>query len=70
LNPLKLVTGGVDGARSNMRNVVVGVFASTLPDGQHGFYILARIIGTNKSRGSAEDMIDPKCALDDAVRQG
>ncbi|MDL2397559.1 CDP-diacylglycerol diphosphatase [Rhizobium mayense] len=61
LNPLKLVADGVDGARSNMQNVVVGVFGSTLPDGQHGFYILARIIGANKFRGSAEDMIDPKC---------
>ncbi|MDL2408924.1 CDP-diacylglycerol diphosphatase [Rhizobium calliandrae] len=61
LNPLRLVADGVDGARSNMQNVVVGVFGSTLPDGQHGFYILARIIGANKYRGSAEDMIDPKC---------
>ena len=63
LNPLKVVADGVDGARSNMKNLVVGVFSSTLPDGQHGFYILARIIGANKSRGSAEDMIDPKCEL-------
>lgn len=63
LNPLKTVADGVDGARSNMENVVVGVFGATLPDGQHGFYILARINGTNKSRGSAEDMIDPKCQL-------
>ncbi|MBB5575435.1 MULTISPECIES: CDP-diacylglycerol diphosphatase [Rhizobium] len=63
LNPLKAVADGVAGARSNMKNVVVGVFGSTLPDGQHGFYILARIIGANKSRGSAEDMIDPKCQL-------
>jgi CDP-diacylglycerol pyrophosphatase len=61
LNPLTLVADGVDGARSNMENVVVGVFGSTLPDGQHGFYILARMMGANKSRGSAEDMIDPKC---------
>lgn len=61
LNPLKVVADGVDGARSNMRNVVVGVFGSTLPDGRHGFYILARIIGASKARGSAEDMIDPKC---------
>lgn len=61
LNPLQVVADGVDGARSNMRNVVVGVFGSTLPDGQHGFYILARIIGAKKVRGSAEDMIDPKC---------
>jgi CDP-diacylglycerol pyrophosphatase len=63
LNPLKAVADGVDGARSNMENVVVGVFASTSPDGQHGFYILARVSGANKSRGSAEDMIDPKCQL-------
>ena len=64
LNPLTAVADGVDGARSNMKNVVVGVFGSTLPDGQHGFYILARIIGANKSHGgSAEDMIDPKCQL-------
>jgi len=63
LNPLKLVADGVDGARSDMKDVVVGVFGSTLPDGQHGFYILARIMGANKSRGSAEDMIDPKCQL-------
>ena len=63
LNPLKVVADGVDGARSNMKNLVVGVFSSTLPNGQHGFYILARIIGANKSRGSAEDMIDPKCEL-------
>jgi CDP-diacylglycerol pyrophosphatase len=63
LNPLKAVADGVGGARSNMKNVVVGVFGATLPDGQHGFYILARIIGANKSRGSAEDMIDPKCQL-------
>ncbi|WFU09188.1 CDP-diacylglycerol diphosphatase [Rhizobium sp. CB3090] len=69
LNPLKLVADGVDGARSNMKNVVVGVFGSTLPDGQHGFYILARIMGANKSRGSAEDMIDPKCASDDPAQQ-
>ncbi|MDE1994632.1 MAG: CDP-diacylglycerol diphosphatase [Rhizobiaceae bacterium] len=69
LNPLKLVADGVDGARSNMKNVVVGVFGSTLPDGQHGFYILARIMGVNKARGSAEDMIDPKCqSLDASVR--
>ncbi|AYG59581.1 CDP-diacylglycerol diphosphatase [Rhizobium jaguaris] len=61
LNPLKLVADGLDGARSNMKDVVVGVFGSTLPDGQHGFYILARIVGANKFRGSAEDMIDPKC---------
>ena len=70
LNPLKLVADGVDGARSNMKNVVVGVFGSTTPDGQHGFYILARIMGANKVRGSAEDMIDPKCASDDPARQG
>ncbi|WP_271023492.1 CDP-diacylglycerol diphosphatase [Rhizobium sp. RCAM05973] len=63
LNPLKVVADGVDGARSNMKNVVVGVFGSTLSDGRHGFYILARIIGANKSHGSAEDMIDPKCQL-------
>ncbi|AVA22094.1 MULTISPECIES: CDP-diacylglycerol diphosphatase [unclassified Rhizobium] len=63
LNPLKLVADGVEGARSNMKNVVVGVFGATLPDGQHGFYILARIIGANKSLGSAEDMIDPKCQV-------
>jgi CDP-diacylglycerol pyrophosphatase len=63
VNPLKVVADGVDGARSNMKNVVVGVFGSTLPDGQHGFYILARTIGASKSRGSAEDMIDPKCQL-------
>ncbi len=63
LNPLKLVADGVDGARSNMKNLVVGVFSSTLPDGQHGFYILARIRGANKVHGSAEDMIDPKCQL-------
>lgn len=63
LNPLKVVADGVDGARSNMENVVVGVFGTTLPDGQHGFYILARINGASKSRGSAEDMIDPKCQL-------
>ena len=44
-----------------MKNVVVGVLGATLPDGQHGFYILARIIGANKSRGSAEDMLDPNC---------
>ncbi|MBB4567670.1 CDP-diacylglycerol diphosphatase [Rhizobium leucaenae] len=69
LNPLKLVADGVDGARSNMKNLVVGVFGSTLPDGQHGFYILARIMGANKSRGSAEDMIDPKCAPDDLAQQ-
>ncbi len=68
LNPLKLVADGVDGARSNMENVVVGVFGSTSPDGQHGFYILARIMGANKVRGSAEDMIDPRCALEDAAR--
>ncbi len=63
LNPLKLVADGVDGARSNMKNLVVGVFSATLPDGQHGFYILARIRGANKFHGSAEDMIDPKCRL-------
>ncbi|MBN8952251.1 MULTISPECIES: CDP-diacylglycerol diphosphatase [unclassified Rhizobium] len=63
LNPLKLVADGVDGARSNMENVVVGVFGSKLPDGRHGFYILARINEAHKSRGSAEDMIDPKCEL-------
>ncbi|MFK0162648.1 CDP-diacylglycerol diphosphatase [Rhizobium sp. NPDC090279] len=63
MNPLKLVADGVAGARSNMENVVVGVFSSTSADGQHGFYILARIMGENKSRGSAEDMIDPKCTL-------
>lgn len=61
LNPLKLVADGLQGARSDMENVVVGVFGSTLPDGQRGFYILARIMGENKSHGSAEDMIDPKC---------
>ncbi|NLS18433.1 CDP-diacylglycerol diphosphatase [Rhizobium sp. P40RR-XXII] len=70
LNPLKLVADGVDGARSNMENVVVGVFGSTLPDGEHGFYILARIMGENKARGSAEDMIDPKCAANGQARQG
>lgn len=73
LNPFKLVAGGVDGARSNMRNVVVGVFASTLPDGEQGFYILARVRGASKVRGSAEDMIDPKCVqgdVDDAAKQG
>jgi CDP-diacylglycerol pyrophosphatase len=63
LNPLEAVADGVDGARSHMKNVVVGVFGSTSPSGQHGFYILARIIGANRSRGSAEDMIDPKCEL-------
>lgn len=63
LNPFKVVAEGVDGARSNMNNAVVGVFGATLPDGQHGFYILARINGANKSRVSAEDMIDPKCQL-------
>ncbi|WP_240535345.1 CDP-diacylglycerol diphosphatase [Rhizobium freirei] len=68
LNPLKVVADGVEGARTNMENVVVGVFGSTLPDGQRGFYILARINGANKSRGSAEDMIDPKCTLEDAAR--
>ncbi|WP_245458955.1 CDP-diacylglycerol diphosphatase [Rhizobium sp. CCGE531] len=68
LNPLKLVADGVDGARANMENVVVGVFGSTSPDGQHGFYILARVMGENKSRGSAEDMIDPKCTVEDASR--
>ncbi|TCR73194.1 CDP-diacylglycerol diphosphatase [Rhizobium sp. BK376] len=61
LNPLKAVADGVDGALSNMKNVVIGVFASTLPDDQQGFYILARLIGASKSRGSAEDMIDPSC---------
>jgi CDP-diacylglycerol pyrophosphatase len=61
LNPLQAVADGVDGARANMKNVVVGVFGSTLPSGQHGFYVLARIIGASKARGSAEDMIDPKC---------
>ncbi|WP_459456010.1 CDP-diacylglycerol diphosphatase [Rhizobium sp. No.120] len=63
LNPLQLVADGVDGARSKMENVVVGVFGAVLPDGQHGFYILARINEARKSRGSAEDMIDPKCRL-------
>jgi CDP-diacylglycerol pyrophosphatase len=59
LNPLKVVAEGVDGARANMKNVVVGVFRST--GGQKGFYILARVIGASKARGSAEDMIDPTC---------
>ncbi len=68
LNPLKLVADDVEGTRSNMENVVVGVFGTTMPDGQHGFYILARIMGANKARGSAEDMIDPKCALENAAR--
>ncbi len=63
LNPLKLVADGLEGARSDMENVVVGVFGATSPEGQRGFYILARIMGENKSRGSAEDMIDPKCQL-------
>jgi CDP-diacylglycerol pyrophosphatase len=63
LNPLQLVADGIDGARSNMENVVVGVFGAVLPDGQHGFYVLARINKAHKSRGSAEDMIDPKCRL-------
>ena len=63
LNPLQLVADGVDGARSNMENVVVGVFGAALPTGQHGFYILARINEAYKSHGSAEDMIDPKCRL-------
>jgi CDP-diacylglycerol pyrophosphatase len=70
LNPLKLVADGVEGARSNMENVVVGVFGSTAPDGQRGFYILARVRGENKARGSAEDMIDPKCVAGDPERQG
>ncbi|MBB3453364.1 CDP-diacylglycerol pyrophosphatase [Rhizobium sp. BK313] len=61
LNPLKAVADGVDGARTRMKNVVVGVFDATSPSGQHGFYILARIIGASRSHGSAEDMIDPKC---------
>jgi len=61
LNPFKAVADGVDGARSNMKNVVIGVFGSTQPNGQHGFYVLARIIGASKSRGTAEDMIDPQC---------
>lgn len=63
LNPLQLVADNLDGARANMKNVVVGVFGSTSPDGRHGFYILARIMTERKSRGSAEDMIDPKCQL-------
>jgi CDP-diacylglycerol pyrophosphatase len=63
LNPLQLVADGVDGARANMENVVIGVFGAVSPDGQHGFYILARINEAHKSRGSAEDMIDPKCRL-------
>lgn len=63
MNPLKLVADGIVGARSNMENVVIGVFSSKSAEGQHGFYILARIIGENNVRGSAEDMIDPKCQL-------
>lgn len=61
LNPLQAVADGVDGARSRMKNVVVGVFSSTAPSGQRGFYVLARMIGPNWARGSAEDMIDPSC---------
>jgi CDP-diacylglycerol pyrophosphatase len=61
LNPLKLVADGIAGARSDMENVVVGVFSSTSTDGRHGFYILARVMSESESLGSAEDMVDPKC---------
>ncbi len=63
LNPLKVVADGVEGARANMGNVVIGVFSSVSPDGRTIFYILARIIGAAKTKGSAEDMIDPTCQV-------
>jgi CDP-diacylglycerol pyrophosphatase len=63
LNPLQVVADGVDGARAHMKDVVVGVFSAAAPDGRHGFYVLARVMGASRFHGSAEDMIDPKCML-------
>ena len=61
LNPIQAVADGLSGARSNMKNVVIGVFRSETFSSSPGFYVLARVIGASKTTGSAEDMIDPTC---------
>ncbi|MBO9136791.1 CDP-diacylglycerol diphosphatase [Rhizobium sp. L80/93] len=61
LNPLEAVARDVGDGKADMSHLAIGVFNATLADGQHGFYVLASVIGKTKVTGSAEEMIDPAC---------
>lgn len=61
VNPFQVVADGVPDARANMQDVTIGVIGGTGADGRQGVYVLAEIFGRERSYGSAEELLDPKC---------